>query len=237
MIFHLRVIDLSYWNFLYAMKRGEKNHGRVPTRSVTRFVYCNSHPPRIFRIRILQIVDAMHGILAVNARIAGCVVIVQAGAARIDSYRLVSARLDSVHFSQLADRALPRCWRARCTIHYGVQPRSKRPSATRARAGVSPPRVIRFCFDRGHRGCNREQFTTTTITTTTTTTTIASTTDSPCSVYYLSLPYYYLLPLLLLLLLLLLPLLLVLLLLRWRALPIATRSVYAHYHTAAVCRK
>lgn len=134
------------------------------------------------------------------------------GSDRLVPPRRGSARLASVHFSQLADRALPRFWRPRCTIHYGVQPRSKRPSATRARAGVSPLRAVRFCFDRGHRGHNREQFTTTTITTTITTTTII-----------LRIVVYY-------------RLVTLLLLLRRRALA-ATRPVYAHYHAAAVCHE
>lgn len=59
------------------------------------------------------------------------------------SARLGSPRPDSVHFSQLADRALPRRWRTRCTIHYGVQPRRKRPSATReSPSGLSPRRAF-----------------------------------------------------------------------------------------------
>lgn len=45
-----------------------------------------------------------------------------------DSARFGAARFDSVHFSQLADRALPR---VRCTIHYGVLQPESRPSSTR----------------------------------------------------------------------------------------------------------
>lgn len=134
---------------------------------------------------------------------------------RLASPRLRSTRTRFISVSWLTGRC-PAAGAHDAPFITELQPRSKRPSATRA-GRAFPHRARTSILPRPRPYTRARAGTTTAITTTSTTT--------PPLVYYRSLLYYYLLPPSLLLLL---PLLLLL----YYTVAYG-RSVYAHYHVAA----